>query len=182
MNGLQDNTLTGANLAASIASIAISAATCGFTMVSVNCTSLFLYLPNLRILFAGHHLIRVRANTPQFVAAQPLTRVLPRSYDVHPARRKDPSQKQFYGYVPDTALGRTGMFVTMCLNNAIMLIIRSMGMALMLASNTRALASYLLADYAIYIIQMIVRSSGAERSSGAKRRSEAAERSGGAKR
>ncbi|GMI42853.1 hypothetical protein TeGR_g1270 [Tetraparma gracilis] len=116
MNGLQDNTLTGANLAASIASIAISAATCGFTMGTISF-----------------------------------------DYDVHPARRKDPSQKQFYGYVPDTALGRTGIFVTMCLNNAIMLIIRSMGMALMLAYNTRALASCLLADFAIYFILKVVR-------------------------
>ena len=52
-----------------------------------------------------------------------------RSFDVSPKRRRD--EPGFYGYIPDTATSRTLLFGCMIVNGALLLLLRSVSMALL---------------------------------------------------
>jgi hypothetical protein len=56
-------------------------------------------------------------------------------YDVNPARRRD--EPGFYGYIPDSAGSRTGIFFCMIMNGALLLLLRSFTTALLAMVDVR---------------------------------------------
>ena len=70
--------------------------------------------------------------------------------DVDPKLRKE--QPDFYGYIPDGARPRTVMFTAMLLNSALLLLLRSVSIALMLLVNVNYLLWYFAADFAAFYL------------------------------
>ena len=56
-------------------------------------------------------------------------------FDVAPQRRRD--EPAFYGYIPDSAGGRTAIFLCMIMNGALLLLLRSLSTALLAMVNGR---------------------------------------------
>ncbi|GMI28476.1 hypothetical protein TeGR_g12203 [Tetraparma gracilis] len=69
-------------------------------------------------------------------------------------RRKLPD---FYGYLPDEGNKRTVMYVCMVLNGALLLLLRSVGAALLMLANTEIFVAYLAGDHLLYLLQKLVR-------------------------
>ena len=71
-----------------------------------------------------------------------------------PQKRKE--TPDFYGYIPDGG-SRTVIFGCMLLNNALLLLIRSFGAAMLMLAKKRYLAMYLAGDMALYLLQKVAR-------------------------
>ena len=56
-------------------------------------------------------------------------------FDVSPQRRRD--EPAFYGFIPDSAGGRTAIFFCMIMNGALLLLLRSVSTALLLVVVSR---------------------------------------------
>ncbi|GMI27683.1 hypothetical protein TeGR_g8672, partial [Tetraparma gracilis] len=69
-------------------------------------------------------------------------------------RRKLPS---FYGYLPDEGNARTIMYVCMVLNSALLLLLRSIGAALLMLADTKIFVAYMAGDHLLYLLQKLVR-------------------------
>jgi hypothetical protein len=71
-------------------------------------------------------------------------------------RRKLPS---FYGYLPDEGKARTIMYVCMVLNGALLLLLRSIGAALLMNVDTKInlFHAYMAGDHLLYLLQKLVR-------------------------
>ena len=78
-----------------------------------------------------------------------------RSYDVSPQRRRD--EPEFYGYIPDAASSRTLIFVCMIVNGALLLLVRSVSMALLAMVGGRWVLVYLVSDMGLYFMYKILR-------------------------
>jgi hypothetical protein len=74
--------------------------------------------------------IIVSACTTGFTAA-----TISFDFDVSPQRRRD--EPAFYGYIPDSAGGRTAIFLCMIINGALLLLLRSLSTALLVMVNGR---------------------------------------------
>jgi len=76
-------------------------------------------------------------------------------FDVDPQkRRKTPS---FYGYVPDKGSHRMVLFIAMTVNGALMLLGRSISVALLLSHNGSYFAIYCVSDLLIFHLHKILR-------------------------
>ncbi|GMI26577.1 hypothetical protein TeGR_g12435, partial [Tetraparma gracilis] len=69
-------------------------------------------------------------------------------------RRKLPS---FYGYLPDEGNARTTMYVCMVLNSALLLLLRSVGAALLMLADTKIFVAYMAGDHLLYLLQKLPR-------------------------
>ena len=69
-------------------------------------------------------------------------------------RRRSP---EFYGYAPDDGQSRTIMFFAMWLNSALMLLIKSVSVALMLTVSGSFCVVYMCSDMALYMTQKVAR-------------------------
>jgi hypothetical protein len=56
-------------------------------------------------------------------------------FDVNPQRRRE--EPGFYGYIPDSAGRRTGIFLCMIVNGALLLLLRSASTALLVIVDGR---------------------------------------------
>jgi hypothetical protein len=85
----------------------------------------------------------------------PSLRALADDFDSDPEnRRKLPN---FYGYLPDEGNARTIMYVCMVLNSAILLLLRSIGAALLMLADTKIFVAYMAGDHLLYLLQKLVR-------------------------
>ena len=76
--------------------------------------------------------------------------------DVNPEARK--TSPQFYGYVPDRASARTLIFGCMFVNSALLILIRSISIALvLLVKNKLWFVAYWLADMGLYFLWKLAR-------------------------
>jgi hypothetical protein len=78
-----------------------------------------------------------------------------RSYDVSPQKRRD--EPNFYGYIPDAASSRTLIFGCMIINGALLLLVRSVSMALLAMVGGRWVLVYLVSDMGLYFVYKILR-------------------------
>jgi hypothetical protein len=78
-----------------------------------------------------------------------------RSFDVSPKRRRD--EPDFYGYIPDAASSRTLTFGCMIINGALLLLVRSVSMALLAMVGGQWLLVYLTSDMGLYLTYKILR-------------------------
>jgi hypothetical protein len=69
-------------------------------------------------------------------------------------RRKLPS---FYGYLPDEGNKRTVMYVCMVVNSALLLLLRSIGAALLMLADTKIFVAYMAGDHLLYLLQKLIR-------------------------
>ncbi|GMI36375.1 hypothetical protein TeGR_g14709 [Tetraparma gracilis] len=67
-------------------------------------------------------------------------------------RRKLPS---FYGYLPDEGNARTIMYVCMVVNSALLLLLRSIGAALLMLADTKIFVAYMAGDHLLYLLQKL---------------------------
>jgi hypothetical protein len=78
-----------------------------------------------------------------------------RSFDVSPQRRRD--EPKFYGYIPDAASSRTLIFGCMIINGALLLLVRSVSMALLAMVGGHWVPVYLVSDMGLYFMYKILR-------------------------
>ena len=78
-----------------------------------------------------------------------------RSFDVSPQRRRD--EPDFYGYIPDAASSRTLIFGCMIINGALLLLARSVSMALLAMVGGQWVLLYLASDMGLYFTYKILR-------------------------
>ena len=78
-----------------------------------------------------------------------------RSFDVSPQRRRD--EPDFYGYIPDAASSRTLIFGCMIINGALLLLVRSVSMALLAMVGGKWVLLYLVSDMGLYFMYKILR-------------------------
>jgi hypothetical protein len=76
-------------------------------------------------------------------------------WDVDPKYRKE--AQTFYGYVPDTAFGRSAIYVCMVLQSAGMLLIRSFGTALLVKLGWAYFGGIFAAEMGIYLLYKLAR-------------------------
>ena len=72
-----------------------------------------------------------------------------------PRRRRD--EPDFYGYIPDSAGKRTLIFGCMIINGALLLLVRSMSMALLAMAGGRWVLVYLASDMGLYFAYKLLR-------------------------
>ncbi|GMI28241.1 hypothetical protein TeGR_g4461, partial [Tetraparma gracilis] len=96
------------------------------------------------------YIIIVSALTTGFGAA-----VMSFDYDVNPKRRRD--EPNFYGYIPDAASSRTLTFFCMIVNGALLLLVRSVSMALLAMVGGQWVLVYLVSDVSLYFTYKILR-------------------------
>ena len=111
----------------------------------------------LRVLAAGQQpttaamiSILISALTTGYTSA-----VMTFDHDVDPVRRVD--TPDFYGMVPDETLSRTIVFVCLVLQSALLLLIRSVGAALLIKVDKRFLATYMVLDHALHWLYRLAR-------------------------
>jgi hypothetical protein len=76
-------------------------------------------------------------------------------YDINPVGRAlDPD---FYGMIPDGSFGRTIVFVCLMLQAALLLLIRSLGAAMLIELNKSYFLVYTALDHGLYWLQVLVR-------------------------
>ncbi|GMI32549.1 hypothetical protein TeGR_g12943, partial [Tetraparma gracilis] len=63
----------------------------------------------------------------------------------------------FYGYLPDDGNKRTIMYFCMVLNSALLLLLRSIGAALLMLVDTKMFVAYMAGDQLLYLLQKLVR-------------------------
>ncbi|GMI32162.1 hypothetical protein TeGR_g11318 [Tetraparma gracilis] len=76
-------------------------------------------------------------------------------FDVSPQRRRD--EPNFYGYIPDTASSRTLIFGCMIANGALLLLLRSVGTALLAMKGGSYVVYYFACDMCLYFMYKIAR-------------------------
>ncbi|GMI28253.1 hypothetical protein TeGR_g4924, partial [Tetraparma gracilis] len=76
-------------------------------------------------------------------------------FDADPANRK--AMPLFYGYLPDDGTKRGVMYLCMVANGALMLLLRSIGVAMILFVNAKWCIAYFLGDYLLYFVYKLVR-------------------------
>ncbi|GMI51962.1 hypothetical protein TeGR_g223 [Tetraparma gracilis] len=76
-------------------------------------------------------------------------------FDVSPQKRRD--EPDFYGYIPDAASSRTLIFGCMIINGALLLLVRSMSMALLAMVGGQWVLVYLVSDMGLYFAYKILR-------------------------
>ncbi|GMI19237.1 hypothetical protein TeGR_g13668, partial [Tetraparma gracilis] len=76
-------------------------------------------------------------------------------FDVNPKRRRD--EPDFYGYIPDAASSRTLIFLCMIINCALLLLVRSVSMALLAMVGSKWVLAYLVSDMGLYFVYKILR-------------------------
>ena len=74
---------------------------------------------------------------------------------MNPQRRRD--EPDFYGYIPDAASSRTLIFCCMIMNGALLLLARSVSMALLAIIGGRWVLLYLVSDMGLYFMYKILR-------------------------
>jgi hypothetical protein len=75
-------------------------------------------------------------------------------FDVDPMKRREcPS---FYGYVPDSGLGRTAIFVVMTLQSSVMLLVRSFSTALLINVGSGNFGYIFAAEMGFYLLYKLV--------------------------
>jgi hypothetical protein len=74
-------------------------------------------------------------------------------FDVDPGRRK--ATPNFYGMVPDEPTGRTSVFVCLMLNTTLLLLIRSLGAAMIIAVSGRYFFVYTAIDHGIFWLKLL---------------------------
>jgi len=62
-------------------------------------------------------------------------------------------QADFYGYVPNDALRRTASFACLILDSALLLLLRSVGAALLIIANETCFVAYVAGDVVLYLLQ-----------------------------
>jgi hypothetical protein len=77
------------------------------------------------------------------------------SFDVSPQKRRD--EPDFYGYIPDSAGKRTLIFGCMIINGALLLLVRSVSMALLAILGGQWVLVYLASDMGLYFVYKILR-------------------------
>ncbi|GMI22558.1 hypothetical protein TeGR_g10182 [Tetraparma gracilis] len=75
-------------------------------------------------------------------------------FDVSPEKRRD--EPDFYGYIPDAASSRTLIFGCMIMNSALLLLVRSVSMALLAMVGGRWVLVYLVSDMGMYFVYKIL--------------------------
>jgi hypothetical protein len=80
---------------------------------------------------------------------------LPHSFDVNPQRRRD--EPDFYGYIPDAASSRTLIFGCMIINGALLLLVRSLSIALLSMTERSILVAYFVSDMMLYYVYKVLR-------------------------
>jgi len=122
-------------------SIVVSAITTGMGSAAISCARNTLLLAQNQIPFTDSSLLSLRTHADDF--------------DSDPEnRRKLPS---FYGYLPDEGNARTIMYVCMVLNSALLLLLRSIGAALLMLADTKIFVAYMAGDQLLYLLQKLVR-------------------------
>jgi hypothetical protein len=76
-------------------------------------------------------------------------------FDSDPVGRR--SLPSFYGYLPDEGNKRTTMYACMVLNSALLLLLRSIGAALLMLADTKIFVAYMAGDHLLYLLQKLVR-------------------------
>ncbi|GMI24816.1 hypothetical protein TeGR_g13144, partial [Tetraparma gracilis] len=76
-------------------------------------------------------------------------------FDVSPQRRRD--EPDFYGYIPDAASSRTLIFGCMIINGALLLLARSVSMALLAMVGGQWVLVYLASDMGLYFMYKLLR-------------------------
>jgi hypothetical protein len=121
-------------------SILISALTTGMSSASISC--------------ACNTLPLVQRQIPSDSSSLSLF-ALADDFDSDPDGRKNlPS---FYGYLPDEGTKRTIMYACMVLNSALLLLLRSVGAALLMLADTKIFVAYMAGDQLLYLLQKLVR-------------------------
>ncbi|GMI22423.1 hypothetical protein TeGR_g13348, partial [Tetraparma gracilis] len=69
-------------------------------------------------------------------------------------RRKLPD---FYGYLPDEGNARTIMYVCMVVNSALLLLLRSIGAALLMIADPKIFIAYMAGDHLLYLLHKLMR-------------------------
>jgi hypothetical protein len=121
-------------------SIVVSAITTGMGSASISCACSTLPLAQHQIR-SDSSLLSLRAHADDF--------------DSDPEkRRKLPS---FYGYLPDEGNKRTIMYVCMVVNSALLLLLRSIGAALLMLADAKIFVAYMAGDHLLYLLLKLVR-------------------------
>jgi hypothetical protein len=94
--------------------------------------------------------IMCSAATTGFVSA-----MISFDYDVDPARRKH--EPLYYGYIPDSATGRSAVFLCMLINGGLLLLLRSTSFALLLLTRPNYVIGYIGTDMFLYLFQKMIR-------------------------
>ena len=113
-------------------------------------TAAILYNPELGFDITSIVSILVSSLTTGFTSAQ-----ISYDFDTSPEERaKNPF---FYGYVPDDSRSRTILFVTMAMNPAIMLLIKSLAIVLLAFVNAKYVAYFFAFDIGLFLLVKIAR-------------------------
>ena len=123
-----------------VLSIVVSAITTGMASASISCACSTLALAQHQI-SSYPSLPSLRAHADDFDSDPENRRVLP----------------SFYGYLPDEGNKRTIMYVCMVLNSALLLLLRSIGAALLMLADTKIFVAYMAGDHLLYLLQKLVR-------------------------
>jgi hypothetical protein len=67
------------------------------------------------------------------------------------------SRAQFYGYIPDSKSQRTLCFLLMISNGALLLLLRSLSIALLLTMGVEWLVLYYIGDWGLYLLAKLAR-------------------------
>jgi hypothetical protein len=121
-------------------SIAVSAITTGMGSAAISCACSTLPL-------ARHQI-----PSDSFL---PLIRAHADDFDSDPDQRR--RLPNFYGYLPDEGKKRTIMYVCMVLNGALLLLLRSIGAALLILADTKIFVTYMAGDQLLYLLLKLVR-------------------------
>ena len=121
-------------------SIVVSAITTGMGSAAISCVCSTLLL--------AQHQIASDSSLPSFRAHAD-------DFDSDPEQRR--TLPSFYGYLPDEGNKRTIMYVCMVLNSALLLLLRSIGAALLMLADTKIFVAYMAGDHLLYLLQKLVR-------------------------
>ncbi|GMI27852.1 hypothetical protein TeGR_g10416 [Tetraparma gracilis] len=78
------------------------------------------------------------------------------SYDFDSDPEKREKLPNFYGYLPDEGNARTIMYVCMVINSALLLLLRSIGAALLMLADTKIFIAYMAGDHLLYLLLKLV--------------------------
>ena len=124
-----------------VLSIVVSAITTGMGSAAISCACSTLPVAQHQIPFTDSSLRSLRAHADDF--------------DSDPEKRR--KLPDFYGYLPDEGNARTIMYVCMVVNSALLLLLRSIGGALLMLADTKIFVAYMAGDYLLYLLQRMRR-------------------------
>ncbi|GMI30494.1 hypothetical protein TeGR_g8045, partial [Tetraparma gracilis] len=79
------------------------------------------------------------------------------SYDFDSDPEKRRKLPTFYGYLPDEGNKRTIMYVCIVINSALLLLLRSIGAALLILADAKIFVAYMAGDHLLYLLLKLVR-------------------------